>query len=635
MADDDFELEEELLLVAGRGAAAKRARGRRTADSESDAVSDDDDDLFGSDSDSGARGGGRGGKGRQASKGGARTRKAARRDESEEEEDASESASDSEDSDGDDDGYGSDLMGGDDDRERLAAMTELDREMILADRAEERDKARQRKALLKSTKAKEKKEKTTRLSGTRTRKDKDVRGKHNAIRQITAARRRQSEKSKATQKGRRAAGSDSDDSGGRDDAARDDDFRPELPDEDVEDEEALEDEGVEDTGLQREDSYGEDDEKEDAQYEDVLGAQVTRGQLEAWYDKPFFNGEGMRGVVVRVAYGQAAAGQSYMLMVVHDIKRGGKPYAFGPRNSPCTTYLVLVDGFNCKHTMSMANVSNSPLSEAEFQRYERHCARQVADPSRKAQLDIDGPRRMITAEDVREAKAAISKATNYRWDAGKVREAVERKRALGTRVANVAEEKARLRRHLEDAQMSGTADDVARLQEALAALEARQADADAGGSGRAMANLNQRNMQINFNNAFRNVSNKPAGAQERKGGADPFSRRSTRPVIYWKTGAGGSEPEAAKAAPKASTDTAPSKLSRHQMRLDPAQLVRQLDISVDLKQLSQPVPNLLVTRLLGRRWAPAAAAARPATETGVLSIADWKARAVVDMQAQP
>eukprot|EP00955_Chlamydomonas_euryale_P114600 366289-Chlamydomonas_euryale.AAC.8 len=93
--------------------------------------------------------------------------------------------------------------------------------------------------------------------------------------------------------------------------------------------------------------------------------------------------------------------------------------------------------------------------------------------------------------------------------------------------------------------------------------------------------------------------------------------------------------QAAKAAPKASTDTAPSKLSRHQMRLDPAQLVRQLDISVDLKQLSQPVPNLLVTRLLGRRWAPAAAAARPATETGVLSIADWKARAVVDMQAQP
>ena len=38
------------------------------------------------------------------------------------------------------------------DRARLEAMTELDREMILSDRAEERDKLRQRKALLKSAK---------------------------------------------------------------------------------------------------------------------------------------------------------------------------------------------------------------------------------------------------------------------------------------------------------------------------------------------------------------------------------------------------------------------------------------------------------------------------------------------------
>lgn len=37
------------------------------------------------------------------------------------------------------------------DREHLMRMTELEREMILADRAEERDKARQRKELLEST----------------------------------------------------------------------------------------------------------------------------------------------------------------------------------------------------------------------------------------------------------------------------------------------------------------------------------------------------------------------------------------------------------------------------------------------------------------------------------------------------
>ena len=50
----------------------------------------------------------------------------------------------------DDDGYGSDLYKDEDDRRMLASMTELDREMILHDRAEARDKERQRKALLKN-----------------------------------------------------------------------------------------------------------------------------------------------------------------------------------------------------------------------------------------------------------------------------------------------------------------------------------------------------------------------------------------------------------------------------------------------------------------------------------------------------
>jgi hypothetical protein len=46
--------------------------------------------------------------------------------------------------------------------------------------------------------------------------------------------------------------------------------------------------------------------------------------------------------------------------------------------------------------------------------------------------------------------------------------------------------------------------------------------------------------QINFDNAFRNVSSKPMGleikgAADKKAGADAFSRRLTRPNIYWNT----------------------------------------------------------------------------------------------------
>lgn len=44
-----------------------------------------------------------------------------------------------------DDGFGPDLMGDEDDRARLASMSELDREMELADRAEKRDKELERR----------------------------------------------------------------------------------------------------------------------------------------------------------------------------------------------------------------------------------------------------------------------------------------------------------------------------------------------------------------------------------------------------------------------------------------------------------------------------------------------------------
>ena len=50
------------------------------------------------------------------------------------------------------DGYGSDLMGNDEDRMKLSAMTELEREMILAERADARDAARERQRAEKSLK---------------------------------------------------------------------------------------------------------------------------------------------------------------------------------------------------------------------------------------------------------------------------------------------------------------------------------------------------------------------------------------------------------------------------------------------------------------------------------------------------
>ncbi len=65
-----------------------------------------------------------------------------------------------------------------------------------------------------------------------------------------------------------------------------------------------------------EDDVDEDVEKEDASPEELCSIQVLRSQLEAWHDQPFFNGDGMSGVVVRMAYGAQMGGQQYVLMVV-------------------------------------------------------------------------------------------------------------------------------------------------------------------------------------------------------------------------------------------------------------------------------------------------------------------------------
>ncbi len=130
--------EDELLEVAGRkGASASgKKRSKRAAHSDDD---DDSDPLADLSDEEDERGRGRK-KGGSSSKGGkqpaSKRQRASARDEEEEEDD-------------DDDADGSDLYFDEEDRRKLEAMTEFEREMILADRAEERDKARQRKEVIK------------------------------------------------------------------------------------------------------------------------------------------------------------------------------------------------------------------------------------------------------------------------------------------------------------------------------------------------------------------------------------------------------------------------------------------------------------------------------------------------------
>lgn len=63
-----------------------------------------------------------------------------------------------------DDGYGSDLMGDEEDRARLAGLTELDREMELADRAEAREKELERRQTVRALKQQQRKTSQVKLN---------------------------------------------------------------------------------------------------------------------------------------------------------------------------------------------------------------------------------------------------------------------------------------------------------------------------------------------------------------------------------------------------------------------------------------------------------------------------------------
>lgn len=173
---------------------------------------------------------------------------------------------------------------------------------------------------------------------------------------------------------------------------------------------------------------------------------------------------------------------------------------------------------------------------------------------------------------------------------------------------NAAAEKSRLRRLLEEAYAQGLTEEAASYEQKLKDIEAKGArSGDQRSDG--MSNLNKRNKQTNFDIALKNVSNKPAGTVESKGGVDVFSRRATRPSIYWNTSSSAkNDKEKEKVACQKSQQSA--KLSVRQMKMDPAELIKQLDMEIDLSLIDPSVasaapsedPQVVVKRLLGRKW---------------------------------
>ena len=374
------------------------------------------------------------------------------------------------------DGYDSDLMGDAEDRAKMQAMTELDREMVLFDRQERRDELRRQKEIALEEKAEH--------DAKRAAKAQKKRGTaRHAGRQSEKSRRRSAlDELVAKRDGRKGIRSRT--------QYRDDD------DEDfTEDDEQTADEETDDeydrSGQQKyrrgrraqgsgleEGEYGED-ENYKAEWSDIKTVQVKRTLLKMWHDKPFF-ADVMPGQFVRLAIGSRTdvhTGQQksvYRMAQVQsvesrkegkyvifkdDLKKIKSPYRIDGQDASSMTdqWLKITIGAE-KATFPMSLVSNADLTEEEFERY---CE----------VLDEGGQGRPMI-RDKRENERSLKYGKEFKFTEEEVKKTLLQKDQSGKRkYVNYAVDKERLKSMLARAEDEGDEDAITTAKERMNEME--------------------------------------------------------------------------------------------------------------------------------------------------------------------
>ena len=451
--------------------------------------------------------------------------------------------SDGEGSDGEDpndphgDGFGDDLMGDDDDRARLAGMTELEREEILADRRDRRAQIADRKRIIAMAREKKEREaggkkkfRPADAEAAAGRKSKRVAGEE-ATRGTTSKSKALAEI--ARKKQRREAEEDSDedsDEYGTDEDLEDEDLDGILPQREKRRPPAR--------GRRDDDSDVSDDDEEDGGGDAVPASEaqirkmfLKRATLEKWIAEPYFS-QLAPGCMVRVGIGldKKSGEPRYRLAFITQVaegKHGSYPLAeyelVGKPGVKTPFWLVLKFGRH-ERAFKANEVSNQEPTAKEF-----------AEWTAQMQQDEQKPLR------VRDADAAlenIKAAENYRYTSEDVQLMLKkRQEKKGGMTHNLANQKEVLRRLLERAKAEGDDDAAAQLAAQLDEVVRKlTAKLDKGGTQAIMANINKRNNAINDANLSRTAAEAIARAKSGKpdeSANDPFSRRPTRMATYY------------------------------------------------------------------------------------------------------
>lgn len=498
-----------------------------------------------------------------------------------------------------DDGYGSDLYYDEEDRAKLMNMTQLEREMVLAERAEQLIDRKERRNLL----GKKSKQQTELVRGSSRGKQPDA--KRDAMDKLKAARERKAQQTKAKQKQNEEEDEDyaisdeevSDVSGaGLDEYAEERNRRPSGADQAV------------DRRAMYDDIPEAEEEHDDASYEEVKAMQVRRHKLEQWVNEPFFE-RCVQGCIVRLSVGSKdpTTGQPvslYLMAVVDSVfeREPGKyrdmpngrswtsPYPFGPNGAKTGKWIQARRGSSVK-PFPLCLVSNSSVTEDEYTSWTKQCTRDQHP--------------LLSRHQAEQAAAQLMEAHNYVYSAKDIQEMLQAKRSKGLVVGSVTQERARLTRLRDAAYEEGRHQEAELMDVQLLQLDSKYRQQAHTANKVAISEINRKNTAINFQNMLQNVSNRPEGARLAEDETnDVFSRRKTRPVVYFAPAqhikAQGEQQEAAP-APQRQATPSNAKKQREAAQASDRDGAQELGIDLGLLELHGKVPSVAL-ELLGRGW---------------------------------
>lgn len=412
--------------------------------------------------------------------------------------------------------YGEDLLGDEDDRAYVAGLNEMDRELIMSERYEEREDAKERWNLLQKKKEKEKraKEEAAASAAKVTRGRRKGKSENDKKQQAMEKLKARRNKTKKAQEEEEAAyeeeveeeeadpyqdGGDDDDSadewggGGGGSKKKKKGGRSGRRDSVVGDDDDEEDGHTSDSDSGEGRSYG-----VAASLEEVQKVRLSRHRMEVWVHEPFFS-DIVIGCFVRIGIGNGKDGnQVYKCAEIVDVEEG-QVYTLGMTKTK--KRIKLRHGAEAKF-FKMASISNQDFTPQEFSRWkadmEDNDLRVTDDKSVARKVDelAKAKKKEHTNQDIQAILAEKRKVGITKGNSG------ARKRQLELEID--AFEVKRLDAEADEDELRANEFDqkiqekIAEKEELMRVAEIRRQRRFGAGTALNVAKINQRNIGSNF-----------------------------------------------------------------------------------------------------------------------------------------